>query len=71
MKDLNQFTYNKVELNTTKQKSSRKKKKQKKQMQWLRTEPESRHYKLLNQNPKQHKMGLFSKEQFLVVLEFS
>lgn len=67
MKDLNQFTYNKVELNTTKQKSSRKKK----QMQWLRTEPESRHYKLLNQNPKQHKMSLFSKAQFLVVLEFS
>ena len=67
MKDLNQFTYNKVELNTTKQKSSRKKK----QMQWLRTEPESRQYKLLNQNPEQHKMGLFSKAQFLVLLVFS
>ena len=67
MKDLNQFTYNKVELNTTKQKSSKKKIK----MQWLRTEPESRHYKLLNQNPKQHKMGLFSKAQFLVLLVFS
>ena len=67
MKDLNQFTYNKVELNTTKQKSSRKKK----QMQWLGTEPESRHYKLLNQNPKQHKMSSFSKAQFLVLLVFS
>ena len=67
MKYLNQFTYNKVELNTTKQKSSRKKK----QMQWLRTEPESRQYKLLNQNPEQHKMGLFSKAQFLVLLVFS
>ena len=69
MKYLNQFTYNKVELNTTKQKSS--KKKTHTQMQWLRTEPESRQYKLLNQNPEQHKMGLFSKAQFLVLLVFS